>query len=314
MLKKLLLMTALAVLWAPPLWAENNNVTGVEASHPRLPPTASTAPTDGAAHRTEGHDKSRMAASAESAAASALAASGGGAGGQTLANSAVGSLAGPAAMTVPGAVTAAPAVPAPAFGAGSIWLDPALWLLLAAVLLALGLYYWWKSQWEEEYETEDAAENPDGLAWGGLAREPAVDIDRAFIFDPGPVTAPLGGLSLARPLSPFALVFPQTGREISLPNGAMSIGSARDNHIVLEETEVAPNQAEIYVTNGECDIMVMDAGGRIRLNGRPLTALRTLLKPGDELVIGRTRAFLKRDGVTVNRDKYREYQRQTAKN
>jgi FOG: FHA domain len=215
-------------------------------------------------------------------------------------------------MTAPAAAAvSASSVPAPVSGSTSFWRSPALWLLLAFLLLALGLYYWWQSQKEEEYELEGIEEsiNPD---LENDDREPSVDVERAFIFDPGPVTAPLGGVGLSRPVSPFSLVFPATSRKIPLRQGVVTIGSSPDSSIVLEEMEVSPNHAEIYVMDGECDIRITAPGNEVKVNGRPLSTTRTALKPGDEVRIGRTLAVLWRN-EPVDRQNYKKYQRKTQR-
>ncbi|MDR2947281.1 MAG: FHA domain-containing protein [Candidatus Adiutrix sp.] len=278
---------------------------------------------------------------------------------------------------------------------------PVLLLLAAFVLLTAGVYFWWQSRLEEEYADDDPAPRaqekaveprPSRVAPELIAyltrerdREPAVDIDNAFITPEGPRAViapvhltpdaleearpypigaswrrqgddrsarlaspsagalrsakPLGGTSLAKSRpgetggrlgrgevrartasaasggrslapstsSPFSLEFPETNRKVQLRRGVMSIGSAPDNHIVLDELEVAPKHIEIYVLGGECAMKLRDADGAVKLNGRSVFAAHTPLKPGDELRIGRTRARLNKSEALVR--KPREYQR-----
>lgn len=179
-----------------------------------------------------------------------------------------------------------------------------LWLLLAIVLMGLAIYEWRKP------------ENAGPLFSSPKKRltpkveleksEPSVDIDQAFSFYPGPLSAPLGGVGLARPVSTYCLFLPKSGERVLLRSGVISIGSAPNNTIVLNELGALPKHAEIYILDGQCEIRNIGYNSETTINGRPLTTMRTTLKLGDTIIIGRTILVLKKVALPAHKPRYRE--------
>lgn len=90
----------------------------------------------------------------------------------------------------------------------------------------------------------------------------------------------------------LVLAFPESGKEIRVPRGTWLIGSGAKSYIIINDELVEPSHAEITVAGQEWTIRDLDSANGTQVNGVTIED-RTWLKPGDELILGQTRAMVR---------------------
>ncbi len=96
--------------------------------------------------------------------------------------------------------------------------------------------------------------------------------------------------------SPFVIEFQSMCMSFPLPYGRVTIGTSRDNAIILEEPTVSRHHAALEVSKGECRIEDLKSTNGIYLNGTRISR-PAYLKPGDKLYFGKAEAVIRQIGV-----------------
>ena len=86
--------------------------------------------------------------------------------------------------------------------------------------------------------------------------------------------------------------------DVVLDSGAVSIGHADDNTLVLASRDVAPRHARMTVDDRGAVLEVLDASARTHVNARPVRE-KALLRWGDVLCLGKVTIALKADSDDV---------------
>ena len=74
-------------------------------------------------------------------------------------------------------------------------------------------------------------------------------------------------------------------QEVSLKDGAYSIGAGTENNVVLKDSGVNEQHAELIIQGDTCVIRRLENGGEVHLNGSAISEIA--LKPRDVISIGR---------------------------
>lgn len=96
--------------------------------------------------------------------------------------------------------------------------------------------------------------------------------------------------------SPFVIEFQKLCMTFPLPCGRVTIGTSRDNAIILEEPTVSRHHAVLVVSANECRIEDLKSTNGIYLNGTRISR-PAYLKPGDKLYFGKAEAVIRQIGV-----------------
>jgi pSer/pThr/pTyr-binding forkhead associated (FHA) protein len=95
-------------------------------------------------------------------------------------------------------------------------------------------------------------------------------------------------------LSGFALEFSEINQRFPLKLGAVTLGAAPGNDIVIDIATVSGRHAEFVVTPTECQVKDLNSTNGTLVNGNPIGS-HTVLKIGDIIKFGSAKGMIIRN-------------------